>query len=367
MVEYVDCKLMKRVYYFFRRVVKPSIKLSLKGTYPKDFFYGCTNLTNDFNVYVTDICEKSKIHHIFHRLANTVLEKKYNISVSLVSVIVQLTKIKNKDILFATVDSYGVALSILKSWNLLKDNKFVFNTIGLCDVLLENRDPQLLLRYKRICQYVDLFVSGASLTECKKMSKLLNLPLSKFQFIPFGIDTDYFKSYSDSKEDYVLIIGADRKRDWGLYKILFLSFPKVKFKIITHPGLINVMPDNVEIIYNLPIGKVKDYINKSLFLVILSKQNYHFAGQSTSFRAMSMSKAVIFTRSFGVDEYKFKNGRDCYLVHPGDWLSLKKYFNKLTKDKKLRETLEKNARKKIIKDLSSKQYNQKLIRLFNNL
>lgn len=356
---------MNTIYYFFRRPILNEVRMAKKGKYPLDYFYGFTK-TSKHQIAVSDIGESNKIIKFIHVVSNSLIVGKLGLSVSFFPTMVQIPKFARSNILFATVDSYGVVLAGFKKLRLINNKKLVFNTIGLCDILVENQN--IVKFYSKLLSDVDMFLSGASYEECKKMSLLLNIPIQKFTFIPFGIDTNYFKPQKRKEENFVLIIGADNKRDWLLYRKLFSYFNKQKFVVITHHNLMNFKPpDNVLVLYNLPINEVRDHISKTNFLIILSKQNYHFAGQSTAFRAMSMGKPVIFTDSFGVREYNFRNGSECFLVKPGDWEVLKKQFQALLKSDKLRIIMGKNARKKIIRNLSIDNYGTKLNRLFDNL
>lgn len=352
--------------YFFRRPVKANIDLAFKSKFPRDFFYGFTEINKHFKVEVSDDGENSRLIRFIHNLFNLILSKFSLFSTSLIPLIPQFKKIQKANILFATVDSYGLALSIMKTVGFFKKQKIIYNTIGICDNLVES--PNIAPLYTKLLSQVNLFISGASKTECLKMAKMLKFPVEKFKFIPFGIDTDYFKQTENINDGYILIIGADKKRDWDLYKKLFFWFPKISFIVITHPNLISFkIPNNVSVVYNQTIDKVKQYIARSSFLVILSKQNYHFAGQSTAFRGMSMAKPVIFTNSYGVFEYNFKNGYECFLVDPNNRDQLKKYVSKLLRDKMLRLRMGVLARDKIVKELSIKHYAKKLIKSFKRV
>lgn len=349
---------MINIYYFFRRPVLNELALAQKGKYPNDYFYGYNKLKG-YQTITSDFSENNKFVKFLHAWINGFITNKFVLSFSVIGVVLQFPKFFKAQILFATVDSYGVALAGFKKVSLIRNKKVVFNTIGLCDVLDQNAN--LIPFYASILSTVDLFISGASQLECKKLSQLLGYSQNKFKFIPFGIDTNYFSPQKIKEDNYILIIGADRKRDWNLYRKLFSTFSKNKFVVITHPNLIPyTLPHNVRVYYNQYIEKVREFIARSKFSVILSKQNYHFAGQSTAFRIMSMGKPVIFTKSYGVEEYGFKNGINSILTTPGDFIGLKKSFILLDSNRKLREKVGLNARNKILKDLSLKQYTRKL-------
>lgn len=356
---------MNTIYYFFRRPILNEVRLAKIGKYPYDYFYGFNQLSS-YKTIAYDLAENNKFIKILHILTNKFISKQLGLSFSIFPTLLQLTRLSKAQYIFTTVDSYGVALAFIKKIGLIKKQKLVFNTIGLCDVLVEN--TKLIPFYSKLLSNVDLFISGASLTESNKLSKLLGFSNEKFKFIPFGIDTTYFSPLKVKEDNYILVIGADRKRDWNLYRKLFLAFPNNQFVVITHTNLIAYsLPKNVRAYYNLSISKIKTFIAKSKFGVILSLQNYHFAGQSTAFRMMSMKKSVIFTKSIGVDEYNFKSGDECFLVNPGDFNSLKKAFILLDKNTKLRHNIGILARNKILKNLSVTRYSRILEKALNSL
>lgn len=358
---------MKKIYYLFRRPVLKDLALAKKNNYPKDFFYGYAEISNKLDLNVCDSPENSKFIKTLHNLSNKYFINSFKHSFSVLPVIAQIKNISLCDIIFATVDSYGLACAYLKSMGLFKKQKIVFNTIGLCDVLSENKNLNIKF-YRKILSFVEIFISGASNKECRKMAQLLNFPKYRFIHIPFGIDTEFFNNNKVIQKGYCLVIGADRKRDWDLYHRIFNQFPKINFKIITHRGMYTYpKSSNIDLLYNLPISKVKQYISECNFALILSKQNYHFAGQSTVFRIMSIRKPVIFTDSWGVDEYNFINEKECFLVKPGDEDMIVKYINKIIKNNNIRKKIGYAARKKIVNDLNIIDYSKKLEYLFNRI
>ncbi len=356
---------MKLVYYLFRRPVQQNFKLAQKGKFPLDFFYGFNNLSG-IRTLVSDSCESNKLITVLHQTSGKLFTKLFGLNPSFSTLLLQLPKIRMVDRIFATVDSYGIAMAVFKKLGFLKGKSLVYNTIGLCDILVDN--PKLISFYQQLLTVVDMFISGASQTECNKLSQLLKIPINKFKFIPFGIDTGYFFPKNIREGDYILVIGADRKRDWELYEKIFKRFQHLQFIVITHPDSYQFSTfTNVSFYYNLPISKVRDYIAGCKFSLILSKQNYHFAGQSTAFRIMSMEKPVIVTDSWGVAEYKLISGKDCILVKPETVQAVIDGIKRLNADLSLRRRIGDNARKKIIKDLSLNTYVKQLANVFNTL
>lgn len=355
----------KKILYLFRRPVGINLNKARRGNYPHDFFYGLTKVEKKLQVSFNDKIFYNKLITFTDHLIIKIFYGKFKTGVSFASVLLQRAKINGSDLVFATVDSIGLPYAFYKYLNVFR-TPFIFNTIGLCDSLNESQSEIYKYLVKKTTVTAAKIVSGASFAECKKLSKQLNMPLSKFEFVPFGIDTKYFYPRPDLiAEDFILAIGADPKRDWELYKKVIKNFPKIKFVIITDKRIYQSKPQNVDLYYNLEIEKVRDFIWKSRLALILSKQNYHFAGQSTILRCMSCAKPVIFTKSYGTEEYGFQNGFNALMVEPTSAKevikAIKKYF---FREKELK-VIGINARTLVIKKYDINLYSSRLTKIFS--
>lgn len=355
----------KKILYLFRRPVKREIKSSNEGNYPHDFFYGFTKISKTFSLEVTDKVFKYKIISAIDQILIKILYSKIKTGVSFFSVLFLIPEIKKSDLIFSTVDSYGLPYALYK-YIKITDVPFIFNTIGLCDTLLESKSKLFRKIAKKIMEKSDKIISGASNYECKKLARLLDLPQTKFSFIPFGIDTNYFRPSKKvaSKNQYILIIGADPKRDWDLYFKVISALDKIQFIIITNRKIFEHTPKNAQVYYNLPIDEVRKYIWNSYIVLILSKQNYHFAGQSTILRAMSCAKPVLFTKSYGTEEYGFKNFKNAILAKPNDLDDVIKSLKKIYKNKAKLNSIGEQARKLIVEEYNIDSYSKDLTEVF---
>ncbi len=357
----------RSISYIFRRPVNNSLKDLKKNKVPRDIFYGLTEIRKSYTVKTTDQAFSSKLLLSLQVLLNLLVTQFVDIGFSLLPTLYILKSLEQSDILFATVDTYGLPLALLKYIGAVK-KPLIFNTIGLYDGLIRKNSRLALKFYGKILPTVDLFVSGGSFVECQRLAKLLILPLSQFAFIPFGIDTKFFYPKKIQEKNEILIIGADPSRDWRLYQKLANLFPQEKFRIITYTSLIKVsMPQNVIFEYNLSYVALRQRIWEAKFLLILSKLNYHFAGQSTSMRAMSCGKAVIFTKSPGVEEYKFKNYLHCIMVSVNNLEEVQSAINYLNHVPQRRIQMGKKARQIIMQFYRIEIYAQKLKTLFDRM
>lgn len=359
-------KNKKKVLYLFRRPVQNDIKASRKGKYPQDFFYGLTKIGNKFSVITTDKVFKRKIAKSLDFLVIKLLYNRIKTGLSFFSVLSLKKEIDNSNLTFTTVDSYGLPYAFLKSVKII-NTPFIFNTIGLCDSLIESKSLLFKAISKKVLKSASHILSGASYLECKKLSSILDISITKFSFIPFGIDTVYFHPKKIKKFSSILIIGADPKRDWKTYRKVINALPKIKFVIITNKVVFSNPPQNVRMLYNLPIGVVRDYIWKSRLVLILSKQNYHFAGQSTILRSMSCAKTVVFTKSYGTGEYGFIDSKNSIMVPPGDHKAIVVAIKGVYKSNGKLEQIGTNARKLILKKYDIKNYSKLISKVFEEV
>lgn len=353
-----------RIFYVFRRPVLEKLEQVKKRQMPEDAFYGFTQLSPKFAPYTTDQHLNSKTLLFLQRLINNGVLNFIDMGFSLLPSLFLVNRLKQANIVFATTDTYGLPLALFKSYGLFR-SPLVFNTIGLYDAIVRKNNFLALSVVKWLVKQVDMFVSGGSMQECQLLANLLNIPIERFIFIPFGIDTNFFQPGNEKVNNEVLIIGADPSRDWNLYAHIIQAFPQENFRIVTLKGLVKIpMPKNVIFEYNLSYSEVKHRILSSKFLLILSKLNYHFAGQSTAMRAMSCGKTVIFTKTPGVMEYNFKNKTNCMMVPPGNLPETIYAIKFLNKFPELTRDIGKKARSVITAYYSIEQYGKKLNQVF---
>lgn len=286
------------------------------------------------------------------------------IGISLIPAFLLIPEVRRAHIIFATADTYGIPLAFFKRIGIFSA-PLIFNTVGLYDGLISKKSQFMKMVMRLIAPSIDMFVSGGSIAECKKLSAYLHIKENKFIFIPFGIDTNFFKPQKLSQSKEILIIGADPSRDWELYKIVIEKLQKEKFRIITYKGLVKLaMPQNTIFEYGVDYVTLRKRINQSKLVLVLSKMNYHFAGQSTAMRCMSCAKPVIFTKTPGVEEYAFESGKNCELVSPHNSNDVISAIRKLNRSEAYRAKIGKNAREIIKKMYPIEMYSKKLTSVF---
>jgi len=356
----------KSFFYVFRRPITKNLHLTKYNKNPHDLYYGLTKIKK-FNLIYTDEVFKHKFLLFFQYYLNLFVSLFYKSGFSIIPTLLLIPKLNIADCIFATVDTYGLPIALLKKLGFIKP-KIILNTIGMYDGLIKSNNPISLFIIRNIINQIDHIVSGGSFSECKLLSKMLRIPINRFSFIPFGIDTQFFYKKSIKSTNEILTIGADIYRNWDLFFQVVKYFPNEKFRVITHKGLIKTTTlNNVIFEYNVNYETLRKRVWQSKFVLLLTKTNHYFSGQSTAFRCMSCEKPVIFTKTSGVGEYQFINYKHCVVIPPYDFNSAILAINKLNKSQSLREKIGRNARKIIKSKYNIKMYANKLEQVFKKI
>lgn len=164
----------------------------------------------------------------------------------------------------------------------------------------------------------------------KYYEKHLRFLSRKTQFIPFGVDTDFFSPLQTKEENYIVAFGY-LKRD---YKTLCEAWQRLqpcdmKLNIIgmDRPRRfgVNRLPHGVNVIKSIPINRLKQAVSSAKFVVIpLPYFNYSY-GQMSLLQSMSMGKAVVVTKTPGTVDY-VNDGSDALFV---DLYNIEDMLNKI--------------------------------------
>ncbi len=340
--------MMKRnktkLLYLFRNSIKNDLSKAKNGQIPKDYFYFYHEFKKKFNLDFATVASDNFFVKLFHLVIDHTLNLIIGINFPLITILPLLKRINRSQFVFATTPKTGLSLGLLKKLRLINKPRIVMNICGLYDQFINKQNSFNKRVLKSWLLEVDLFISGSSWHECELLASNFNLDITLFRFAPYsGIDIDFFKPAITSADKYILGIGIDPARDWKLYRQVALSFPNEKFLFATQPALVKLtMPKNVRLQY-FENANLVEKIRNSKIVLILNNQNQHFSGQASAMRCMSCSKAVILTKTPGVEEFRFKHLINCILVDPGNLKQIVSHINALNQQDDLKEHIGKNA------------------------
>ena len=330
-------------------------RLAEPGQGPTEFFYGYQQLLAwGVNVSImedSDVGMAPPLSALF-RLANKLSPCIGNLPVGMALSL--LTKgrgrqLDNAGCIVATTNGMGLALAIAKALGRVKSPVLI-----LAMGLLPLNPKRLQIRlYRALLQRVHIAcISRAEQTFLQKL-----LPGNQINYIPFGVDHDFWRPADFPEDNYALAIGNDSNRDWSTLTAAWKEeFPPLK--IITSLP-VPLGPTNVEIIRGdwrsqiLNDEELRTLVQGARFVVIPLRDTIQPAGQSACLQAMACGKCVILSDTAGLwDRDLIRDGTSALLVQPGDRTALSDAIQKLLHDPLLAERIGMTARRLVVDSLN---------------
>lgn len=173
-------------------------------------------------------------------------------------------------------------------------------------------------RMKQAFLRVQRFVVHSQL-EKQKYSAHFGIPIDKFDVVRWGVQTP--KPILDSPHitgSYICALGKDG-RDYGPLVRAMEKLPDLKLVIVARPhNLVGIdVPDNVEVLYNIPLELAMNILHYSQFMALPLKAADVPCGHITLVWAMLGRKALVVTESAGVADY-IPDGYEAPQVGAGD-------------------------------------------------
>lgn len=167
------------------------------------------------------------------------------------------------------------------------------------------------------------------------------------EFVPFCVDTEFFKSAEDRVEDgnYLFSTGLDLGRDFSLIVDALdgTDIPAV-IKIARNAEVPIDRGRNIKIIRDyLSFSEYRDLYARSRIVVVTTKQTINASGVTSLLEAMAMSKPVIVSDNVALRDYLPPT--DAGIVVPvGDAVALRSAIVKLFSDPEAARRMGKRAR-----------------------
>lgn len=294
---------MSRILFLFKNSGE-NIQKSASGKHPKHF-YCYLKFKKEFPE--TEYLDCNFKYNLFLVYLFRIL----NIKTSYIFFISKLKYLNSFDIIYATTDGIAIDMCYLKKIGFIKTN-LIINLFSILDVSSHKNKLKYINYANKVFVYsIDLYN--------QLIHSVINLKL-----IQFGIDTDFYKKENEDHEgNYILSIGLDPQRDWLELNNIASKHPNEKFYVISNENIKKYLKQtNINFIGNTDVIKTREYIRKSKQLIITTKNNYYFSGQTTLFMGIAMGKKVIMPYNRNFDFYGLKTEKMDNLSHFG---SLKGY------------------------------------------
>lgn len=298
-------------------------KINNAAVQAKEFFYGYFSLLKTFDISIVEMDfpnkSKSKIMYYYDKI----LRKLTKFPIYSKDILSSSNRkiLKNSDILILTTDL--LALSLLPYLLVLKLRKRAKCFVIVMGLFGRTSDKKIIKLFQNFYLFLlditvskYIFLGEGELNNAKDLNRKIS---SKFQFLPFSVDTKFWNPQEDfnlSSRKNILFIGNDGKRDYDLLKDIAKSLPDLNFVFIT--SQINETDlNNVKLVNGnwgeniLTDEEVKDYYVNSRLTIIPLKESLQPSGQSVALQSMSCGTPVIISKTEGFwDNKKFIHNKN---------------------------------------------------------
>ena len=272
----------------------------------------------------------------------------------------------------AVPDSTALAIAYLKKLGKVKA-KLIYFAMGLASRLYTLKQQN-----RRWYPFVKRYYAGI-LNHCEKIIFLGKPEYDFFQqefprlsgklkFIPFCVDTSFWKPVGLDKKREVLFVGNDINRDFNLLLDIARAMPEVEFTFVSKKIDRHSIPANVELLAGdwrsnvISDEDMRRIYNESQLVILPLKNALQPSGQSVALQAMACATPVIISRTQGFwDSDNFADGQHVILIEAGEGTdSWTHNIKKLLTDRSLLKKLSKHGIDLISTTYSMKNFNRQL-------
>lgn len=357
-----------RLLYLYSTPRSELFRQSLSGQGPDSGLYGLNHLWK-FGIdaaFVDDGFVRGRLSSLW-QLIHSTMASHTGLGFNLEQAMRLRAMLGRFDVVFTTTESCGLPVALLRHCGLVQ-TPIVFGSVGLAERAEGRQDGLAFRLYRRALASVDRVVYYGY-DEGRSLSRLLGLPERKLRFIRYGVDVDYFRPQRGGAAGFVLTAGKDACRDFDIF-LAAVDGLDVPVKLVTSPGRLDGLriPQNVEVQYSVPIGELRDYYARSMFVVVPVRDNSYSAGTTVLLEAMSMGKAVIASRTRAIKRgYGLQGGENCVLVTPGNVTELRDAIRRLLANPLDAARIGRNARRAVEDSHSSEAYAGRLAGVFKEV
>jgi glycosyltransferase involved in cell wall biosynthesis len=237
------------------------------------------------------------------------------------AVLASLRRANASDVVFATSDTVGLPLALLKRAGVLRP-PLVYAAIGLPERLVQLRNAAIGRVYASALSRAHTIVAYAR-HEADWIRDWLGARSPDVRFVPFGVDVAAFSpDHPGTPEMDVVSVGADPRRDFELLTRIAARHPEVNVRIIAtaeRARSLHPPPSNVTLESDVSLERVRDRLAEARVVALPVQPNSYSGATTVLLQAMAMAKPVVVSRTEAIaDGYALEDGVNCRLVEPGD-------------------------------------------------
>jgi glycosyltransferase involved in cell wall biosynthesis len=225
------------------------------------------------------------------------------------------------DVVFATADTLGIPLLLLKHARLLRP-PLVYASIGLPERLLQLRGGLARRLYRSALRGAHTIVTYSE-AEADWLRLWLRADPRNVAFVPFGVDVEAFRAPPRSETELdVVSVGADPRRDFELLVAVASRHPELTFRIVAtaeRARSLGAIPPNVSLESGLSLEQVRDRLAAARAVALPVRANSYSGATTVLLQAMALAKPVVVSRTDAIATgYRLADRENCRLVEPGD-------------------------------------------------
>jgi len=342
----------KKILYLFPHPVKNTIAEIAAGSAPTERMYGLIELRHcgwtvntcdsRFEGYFGSFCKFLRAYGIFILDFRSIIEiKRHDIVIvkddfSLLTTVV--AKLLGKQIIY--LDSM---FNIPKKW--WKRKLIKLNILG----------ADAVIAYSKL--QIDLW------------SRELKIDSSKFTFLPYTVDTSFYKPLKPNSTDsnYILAVGRDSGRDFATL-INAVKGTGLRLKLVTLPYLLPADVKNesfIDLYERLSYRELFQLYADATLAVVPLKENISYpSGIRAVYEAALLEKATVLTRTAILEDY-VEGDKDVLYVSPNNVTELRDAIIALTSAPQRRLEIQNNARQLVQSKYGMENFVHGLIEAIN--
>jgi glycosyltransferase involved in cell wall biosynthesis len=235
------------------------------------------------------------------------------------TILSSLRTVNESDVVFATSDTIGLPIVLLKRAGLLRP-PVVYAAIGLPERLAQLRGRPMRRLYAKALRAAHTIVTYSA-AEARHVQAWLG-DEANVRFVPFGVDVGAFAPRDGKPTVDVVSVGADPRRDYELLLQIAEAHPQLSFHLVTTPEQarsFGALPPNVMLETELPLERVRERLADARVVALPVERNTYSGATTVLLQALALGKPVVVSRTAAIAEgYGLEDGVNCRLVDPGD-------------------------------------------------
>lgn len=269
-------------------------------------------------------------------------------------------RMRKADVILSTLDRQGIFLAWMRSRKLfgLHHVPHVFISTSLAQQVQDM--PRHRLDFLRSAlSSVDRLVFYSQ-NQTAIFEDTLGIPRDRLRCIPFGVSSEVFAPSDEPSQDFILSVGWDKGRDYATLLRAVEGLPIEVTIVCSRSNLVGMrIPDNVRIMYHVPISRLKELYRQCRLTVVPTHDFAYPTGQTVVLEAMACDKPVISTANQGMGDY-IRHGINGLLVPPGDAAALRETITSALADRELLRSMGRAARQDVEKTFNTAEMARRL-------